>query len=144
VDEIRNRQDAQERVDRLRIARAEITRLEQEGVLALTDQQRDDLARHMDSTLTSLAVRFDIDTTEAQKQVSWGMRIVSTIGGLALCVAIILFFFRYWGLLATPVQVALLVATPIGLVVGAEYAARRERALYFAFLIHQVNHRLRR
>lgn len=138
MDSIRSRRNAQERVDSLRTLRAELARLEKEGILTLTDEQRGCLDRHLNEILASLSTRFDIDTTESQKQVSWGMRIVSTIGGLALCVAIILFFFRYWGLLATPLQVSLLVATPIGLVVGAEFAARRERALYFALLISLV------
>ena len=43
------------------------------------------------------------------------MRIASTLGGLAFCVAVWLFFMRYWGLLATGVQVGILVVLPLAL-----------------------------
>jgi uncharacterized membrane protein len=63
------------------------------------------------------------------------MRIASTIGGLALCAAVYLFFYRYWGLLATAVQVALLLAVPAVCLLAAHFASRRERTLYFTSLL---------
>lgn len=137
-NEITSKREAQQRADTIRALREELARLQRQGILVLSDEQRRSVDRNLDQTLTFLANRFDIDTTESEKQVSWGMRIASTIGGLALCAAVFLFFYRFWGLLATPVQIAILILTPICLVLAAEFAARRERTLYFASLISLV------
>jgi uncharacterized membrane protein len=133
--EIANKRDAQHRADRIRAFREELAALEREGAIALTAEQRQRLEIHLEETLAALARQFDIDTTESQRQVSWGMRIASTIGALALCAAVYLFFYRYWGLLTTGVQVALLVATPIVCLLAAQFTAGRERTLYFTSLI---------
>src|SRR6267143_1131965 len=124
--------DAQKRADRIRAFRDELRTLEAEGVLALPDEQKLSLARHHDETLRRLSQAFDIDTTEAQKQMSWGMRIASLLGALALCASAFLFFYRFWGLLAPPVQVAIVLAAPLLAVLGTEFAARRERTMYVA------------
>ena len=136
--EPRTRAQAQQRADRLRIFQNELTRLEAEGVLNFTTEQRERLNSHVDATMRALARDFDIDTTESQRQVSLGMRIAATAGALALCAAVVSFFYRYWGLLATEVQVGLLAVTPIACAAGAEFAARRERTLYFTGLISVV------
>ena len=132
--EISSQRDAQQRADRIRAFREELAALEREGALTLALEQRQRLAAHLEETLAALARQFDIDTTESQRQVSWGMRIASTIGGLALCAAVYLFFYRYWGLLSTAVQVALLVAVPLVCLLAAQFASRRERTLYFTSL----------
>jgi uncharacterized membrane protein len=133
--EIAHKREAQHRADRIRVFREELAALEREGALALSREQRQKLDAHLEETLASLAARFDIDTTESQRQVSWGMRLASSIGALALCAAVYFFFYRYWGLLATGVQVALLVAMPLVCLLAAEFTAPRERTLYFTSLI---------
>src|SRR5437870_9560020 len=130
--------DAQKRADRIRAFREELRTLEAEGVLALPDGQKQSLARHHDETLRRLSQAFDIDTTDAQKQMSWGMRIASFLGALALCAAVFLFFRRFWGLLSTPAQVAVLLAAPILGLLGTHLAARRDRTLYFASILGLV------
>src|SRR2546426_2009559 len=130
--------EAQKRADRIRAFREELRTLEAEGVLALPDGQKQSLARHHDETLRRLSQAFDIDTTEAQKQMSWGMRIASFLGALALCASVFLFFYRFWGLLATPAQVAIVIAAPFLAVLGTEMAARREKTLYIAGIVGLV------
>ncbi len=66
------------------------------------------------------------------------MKIASALGGIALCAAVVLFLSRYMGYWPTAVQVAVLVAGPILLTLGAEFAARREKTLYYAALISLV------
>jgi uncharacterized membrane protein len=66
------------------------------------------------------------------------MRIASTLGGIAICTAVVLFFMRYWGFLDTPVQVAIVAAVPLLALVGAEFLAARERTLYFTGLLALV------
>jgi len=130
--------DAQKRADCIRAFREELRILEVEGVLALPDEQMQRVARHHDDTLRRLAQAFDIDTTEAQKQMSWGMRIASFLGALALCASVYLFFYRFWGLFGTAAQVALVVAAPLLAAIGTEFAARKERTLYIAGIVGLV------
>ncbi len=129
---------AQHRADRIRAFRAELAELEREGAITLHPAQRDALETHLQRTLAALAERFDVDTTDSQKRISWGMRIVSTLGGLAFCAAVVLFFLRFWGYLSVPAQVVALAATPLALIAATEFAARRERTLYYASLLSMV------
>ena len=69
---------------------------------------------------------------------SLGMRIVSFLGAVAISAAIFFFFYRIWGVITTPFQVAILIITPILAVLGVELAARKEKTLYFAAIIGLV------
>lgn len=137
-DEILTKRQAQERANRIGAFRDELAQLERERALTLTPEQRRGIEEYLAAKLAELARRFDIDITESQKQISWGMRIASTLGGLALCAAVFMFFYRFWGALSTPVQVAILAAAPVGAVLLTDFAARRERTLYFASLAAMV------
>jgi uncharacterized membrane protein len=57
---------------------------------------------------------------------------------LALCAAVVLFFTRYWGYLDTPVQLTIVILTPLVLLAGTEFAAQRERTPYFTGLLGLV------
>lgn len=137
-DETLTKRQAQERANRINAFRAELAQLEREGAVTLTPEQHQGLDEYVTSKLAELAGRFDVDTTESQKQLSWGMRIASTLGGFALCAAVFMFFYRFWGALSTPAQVAILAAGPVGAVLLTDFAARRERTLYFASLAAMV------
>src|SRR5580700_2245669 len=126
----RERRKAQERADRLRIFRQELEELERQQILTLTEEQRTRVEPFLDRTLLDLARQYDIDVSESQKRLSLGMRIVSALGGLALCAAVFLFFYRYWGSIPTPVQVFILVALPLLGLVAMHFTSRRERTLY--------------
>jgi len=119
----------QDQADRLRIFRAELEELERQKVLELTTEQRARIDAHIEATLKQLASQFDVDTSESQRQISWGMKIASALGGLALCAAVVLFLSRYMGYWPTPVQVVVLAVGPVLLTFGAEFAARREKTL---------------
>jgi len=129
-----NRAEAQRRADRIRAFRDELADLERDQVLALTAEQGGRLRTHQDALLQRLAGEFDIDLSDTQKQMSWGMRIASLLGAIALCAAVFFLFFRIWGLLGTPVQVGILVTAPLVALALTEFAARREETLYFATL----------
>lgn len=111
---------------------------ELQQVLALTPEQQqrfDDWSR---ARLTELARQFDVDTSVSQKRVSWGMRITSTLGGIAICAAVVLFFMHYWGYLGTFVQVAFVAGVPLVALAATEFTAARERTLYFTGLLALV------
>jgi uncharacterized membrane protein len=132
------RAEAQRRANRIQAFREELEALEREGALILSPEQRSALEHHLAGTLAELSRRFDVDATESQKQISWGLRIVSTLGGLAFCAAVFLFFYRFWGLLSTPAQVAVLALAPALAVAATHVAARKERTLYYAALLSMV------
>lgn len=132
------RREAQERADRIRIFRQELDALSSGGVLALSDEQRASVEAHLNRQLAELASRYDVDVSESQKQLSLGMRIVSALGGLALCAAVYLLFYRVWGLMSTPLQAGVLIAAPFAGLVAMEFVSRKERTLYFTELIGLV------
>lgn len=133
-----NKSQAQERADRIQAFRDELRELELTQILVLNEDQRRKLYEHHDELLRSLASRYDVDTTGAQKQLSWGMRIVSFLGAAAISAAVFFFFYRFWGELSTPVQVAILIVVPILTTLGVEVSARKEKTLYFAAIIGLV------
>ena len=132
------KRDAQERADKLRVFREQLEELERDRILVLTDEQRTRLNPFLDRTLQELAREYDVDISASQKQLSLGMRIISALGGLALCAAVFLFFYRYWGSIATTGQVAILIATPLLGLAAMHFTAQRERTLYFTSLIGLV------
>jgi len=130
--------EAQRRADRIAAFRAELAALEAGGVLVLPQEQRAAVERHHDEALRELAERFDVDVAEGEKRLSVGMWVASFLGATALALSVFLFFQRFWGLLTTPVQVAILVAAPVVALGLTELAARRERTGTFASLLGLV------
>jgi predicted membrane protein DUF2157 len=129
------REEAQARVDRINAFRAELDELERRGAFSLTDQQRAQLNDYHHTLLAALSERFEVDRSRAESQLSVGLRIVSLIGAVACTAAAVLFFQRFWGLLSTPVQVAVVWVAPLAALAGAVATARVERTLYFTALL---------
>ena len=72
-----NRNEAQQRVDEIRIFQRELSLLAQDGVLELSDAQAHAVSEHHNGLLAGYARAFDIDTDVKAKQLSLGMRAVS-------------------------------------------------------------------
>lgn len=130
-----DRVQAQRRVDQIQAFRDELARLDQDAVLILSEDQRQRLRAHHDHLIQDFARQFDVDTSVSQKQLSWGMRIASFLGALALAASVFFFFYRIWGVIPTPVQVIILVSAPILTALLTEFAAKREIVPYFTTLI---------
>jgi len=135
MDEASGRAGAQRRADRIRAFREELAELEREGVIGFGPEQKARLDAHLESVLRALAERFDVDITASERQISWGMRIASTIAGAALCAAAVLFFYRVWGVLPVWAQVAILLAAPAAGVAGMEFCSRRGPSRYYTGLL---------
>ncbi len=129
------KREAQRRADRIHAFRRELDDLDREGVLVLSVEQRARLDPHLDKTLAELALKFDVDVSDSQKQISLAMRIASALGGFALCAAVFLFFYRYWGWMNTPTQVGILVAVPILTLLATDWVARKEKTHYYTSLL---------
>lgn len=127
--------DAQRRADRIAAFASELDELERDGVLQLDAGQRRAVAGHHERLLQVLAREFDIDRSEPQRQMALGMRVASLLAAVALSAAVVLFFYRVWGALAVPAQLALLVAMPLALLAATELADRHESTGYVAAVL---------
>lgn len=134
-----DKQDAQLRADQIRAFQAELKLLQADEVLDLSEESQARIQAYHGNLLLRLSSQFDVDTSHAQKRLSWGMRIASFMGALAISAAVFFFFYRFWGLLSTTAQVALLIAAPLIMTGVVEWVARREkRGLYFTSLSAMV------
>jgi uncharacterized membrane protein len=135
VEDALTKAQAQQRVDQVLAFTRELPELEREGVLRLAPEDRARLDAYHAGLLQEFASRFDVDRGDSQRRMSLGMRIASLLGAVTLSAAVVLFFYRVWGVLATPAQLSVLVAAPLALLVAIEIAARREKTLYVASIM---------
>ena len=129
-----NREQAQQRIDRIRAFQKEMSALETEGVLKISSEDQNKVSEYHSHLIDDFNNRFDTDTTVTEKKLSWGMRVLTFLGGFALCASAFLFFYRFWGMIPTWVQIAVLVVAPLLALLGMKFAANREKTLYYATL----------
>lgn len=132
--EFASRGAAQQRADDIRVFRQELARLEAEQVLALSPEQRQALTAHHDRLLADLAQAFDIDRDVRGKQLSWGMRIASFLGALALAASVFFLFYQFWGLFPETAQVSILFAASLLGLGGTMLVRQRDATGYFTKL----------
>ena len=126
VFSLEDRKEAQARLERIQAFQLQLGELLQAGVISSPAISASALMPTSRICGVSWPGAFDLDISENQKRFSWGMRIASTLGGLAFCLAIILFFYRYWGQLHSGMQVLFLAAAPLlGLVLLGFLEKRR-------------------
>src|SRR6185503_17674066 len=133
-----SRSDAQQRADDIRVFTGELARLEQEGVLALTQAQRDAVAAHHRDLLARFAQAYDIDRDVRAKQLSLGMRIASFLGALALAASVFFLFHQFWDRFSTAVQVVVLIAAALGTLGATVVIQGRDSSGYFTKLAAMV------
>ncbi len=129
------RRNAQRRMDRIAMFRAELAELEQERGLILTPEQRSQLDGHLERLLSSFHRQFGLDATESALRISWGMRVASLLGGIALGIGVMLFLYRFWGYLPVSAQVTVLVAAPLLLLAATELTFERQIDLYYPAIL---------
>ena len=132
------RSEAQRRADEIAIFRAEVARLEAEGVLRLDAAQQDAVRAHHAALLAGFAGRFDIDRDVQAKQLSLGMRVASFLGALALAASVFFLFYQFWGRFAETAQVAILVAAALGSLALTVGIQTRDASGYFTKLAAMV------
>src|SRR5262245_55810235 len=128
------RAEAQARLNRIRAFRTELDELEREGVVSLGEAERRAILDHHHRLAADLSSRFDVDHDEGQRRMSLGMRIASVLGALALSAALVLFFYRIWGWLTIPAQVAVLISAPLVGIALTETAHSKDRAGDFTLI----------
>ena len=130
--------EAQQRADEIRIFYRELERLEAEGVLKLAEAQRAALRAHHEGLLGRLAQSFDIDRDMRSKQMSWGMRIASFLGALALAASVFFLFYQFWGRFTEAAQVAILIGASLGMFAATVWIQGRDASGYFTKLAAMV------
>ena len=133
-----SRTEAQQRADAIGVFRRELERLEREGVLTLTDAQRQAVSEHHGALLATYGESFDIDRDAGAKQLSLAMRIASFLGALALSTSVFLLFYQFWGRLTTPVQVTILIVAALGTLGLTIRVHARDTSGYFTNLAAMV------
>lgn len=127
-----SKQQAQLRCRQIDAFNAELETLEKEAVLALDSEQKAAISRYHYSLIKSLSQQYDIDANAYDHQLTIGMRIASFFGALALAASLFFLFYRFWGELATPIQVMILVSSPLSALGLTCALLEKERSGYFA------------
>jgi uncharacterized membrane protein len=133
-----SRAEAQQRADAVRNFQRELSVLEREGVLVLSDEQRRSLAEHHARLLAEYASLYDIDRDAQSKQLSLGMRIASFLGALALGASVFFLFYQFWGRFPASAQVALLVGAAVASFGATLWVQKVDVSGYFAKLAAMV------
>jgi hypothetical protein len=137
--QLTSKADAQQRADQIGYFQAELTMLEQEKIVSLAGAQRTAIADYHNNLLTTLSVRFDIDSGHREKQLSLGMKIASFLGALGLAASVFFLFYQFWGRFSTIVQACILIMAPLVGLAATMYASRRETTGYFSKLLGLVS-----
>lgn len=132
------RGEAQQRADEIGIFRAELARLEGEGVLRLDAAQRQAVGEHHAALLAGFASRFDIDRDSQARQLSLGMRVASFLGALALAASVFFLFYQFWGRFDETAQVAILLGAALGSLALTVWIQTRDASGYFTKLAAMV------
>lgn len=125
---------AQQRADRIEAFNAELAQLAHDKIVALTPEQRRAMDDYHAGLLAQYSAAYDIDETRHEKQLSWGMRIVSFLGALALAASVFFLFYQFWGRFSTTVQVVTLIAAALLSFIATVFIAVKDRSGYFAKL----------
>ena len=131
---IDNREQAQQRSDRIQQFRDELRCLESGAGLELSGSQHEQIETYHQAVLAGLAQRFDIDHNAQTRQLSLGMRAASFLGALALATSLYFLFYRFWGQFNELSQVITLISAPLlGLLLTA-VLHQRDSSGYFSKL----------
>ncbi|CAI2718352.1 DUF2157 domain-containing protein [Nitrospina watsonii] len=138
MDRFANKKQAQQRVDRIQAFQKELLEMERTGVIRLPYETRRLIETYHNDLVARFKQQFDTDITDHEKQLSLGMRILTFLGGLALCASIFFFFYQIWGLIPESVQIVTVITLPVAAMLAMTVAAKRERSGYYASLIGLV------
>jgi len=120
------------------VFQSELDRLEREGVLTLTDDQRRAVKEHQRGLLAQYSQAFDIDRDMQSRQLSIGMRVASFLGALALAASVFFLFYQFWGLFPETAQVGILLIAAFGTFAGTFAIQGRDATGYFTKLAAMV------
>ena len=133
-----SRSSAQQRVDQIDSFNRELAELTRDQVLVLSDAQRQAVEQYQQGIIQQLRKEHDVDSTQSEKQLSWGMRIASFLGAVAMAASLFFMFYQFWGRFGTVSQVTILVAAPLLAFIATVIVAGKDKSGYFTKLIGLV------
>ena len=136
---IQSKNSAQYRVDQIAYFKSELEIIEKENIITLKKNQRSAIDIYHRNLTTQLSSDFDIDSSNREKQLSWGMKIASFLGALGLAASLFFLFYQFWGKFSTNIQVFILIAAPIMGLIATMYASFKEATGYFSKLFAMVS-----
>lgn len=128
-----SQQQAQQRCDDILAFRRELQRLDDAGI-QLPEDRLHAISQCHRQLLSDLQQQFSIDQDARGRQLSLGMRAASLVAALALAASLLFLFWQFWGLLATSSQIAILLGTPLALLLLTAVVRQRDRSGYFSKL----------
>lgn len=131
----KSKEEAQARADRIGQFQAELKALREDQVLQLTEEQEASVSTYHKNLLAQFSETFDIDISSKEKRLSFGMRIASFLGALALAVSVFFLFYQYWGRFSTVLQITVLILAPLAALFATLHVAQREKTGYFSKLL---------
>jgi uncharacterized membrane protein len=134
-----NKSTAQQRVDQIHAFDTELNALEQAGVLTLPSDDRQRVHQYHQGLKSTLLSSFDVDITSGDKQLSFGMRIASLLGALALVASVFFLFYQFWGRFSTTAQVVTLMTAPLVTLLATLWVSAREATGYFSKLAAMIS-----
>ena len=105
---------AQNRIDQIHSFHQELSCLKANAGLTLSNQQQQSIDDYHGQLVKDLNSQFDLDLSIKEKQLSWGMKIASLFGALAMAAGLFFLFYRFWGEMTTNFQVFCLVIASLG------------------------------
>ena len=129
-----NKQDAQKRVDQILAFRNELSALHADGAVQLSDAEQQAITVYHERLLEEFSLKHDADLTTSEYQLSWGMRIASTLGAIAFTLGVFMFFEYYWDTFATLTQVVLVTTAPALGWLLSEIVARAYKTPHYTLL----------
>lgn len=130
--------EAQNRADQISHFKNELEQLMDRDILKLSEEQLSKLNQYHTKLLANLSDKFDIDVSSKEKRLSFGMRVASFLGALALAISVFFLFYQYWGRFSTVFQISVLAVAPLVMLTATFYMSQREKTGYFSKLLGLV------
>ena len=136
--QVKSKAEAQHRVDQIRNFQIELEILENDKILSLQENEKNEITKYHNNILSQLSSTFDIDSSKREKQLSIGMKIASFLGSIALAASVFFLFYQFWGNFSTAIQVVILLVAPVLGLSATMIAAQSEKTGYFSKLFGLV------
>lgn len=122
---------AQQRVNQIQTFRAELQLLQDEQVVALSQEQTQAIESYHGGLLSGLKAGFDIDLDTSDKQLSLGLKLASLFGALGLAAGLFFLFYQYWGEFTPLVQSVTLLLSPLLMLAICWVCVQRDSTGYY-------------
>jgi hypothetical protein len=126
---------AQQRTDQIKSFQAELQRLADENVFHLTAEQDNKIKKYHQTLLSDYMLKFDIDRSKNEKQLSLGMKVASFLAALGLAFSVLFLFLRFWGSYQVSTQVVILILAPSILLAATMYLSRFKNTSYYTKIL---------